>query len=122
MTKTATVSLQGNLYEVDAALAGCKAELVFDPFDLSDIDVRHHGRPAGKAVPFRIGRHVHAKAVADTPPADENGLAYDTDLLALASTSGPGPDPHLQLQAELASFAALLPEQSADCTDREESR
>ena len=68
VTKTATVSLQGNLYEVDAALAGCKVELVFDPFDLSDIDVRHHGRPAGKAVPFRIGKHVHAKAVADTHP------------------------------------------------------
>ena len=164
VTKTATVSLQGNLYEVDAALAGCKVELVFDPFDLSDIDVRHHARPVGKAVPFRIGRHVHPKAVADgppapaptgidylrliqtrheralgqrlqyaqlndptgpepagsVPPADENGLAYDADLLALASTSGPGPD--RQLQAELASFAALLPEQSADCTDRQESR
>ena len=68
VTKTATVGLQGNLYEVDAALAGCKVELVFDPFDLSDIDVRHHGRPAGKAVPFRIGKHVHPKAVADAPP------------------------------------------------------
>ena len=68
MTKTATVSLQGNLYEVDAALAGSKVELVFDPFDLSDIDVRHHGRAVGKAVPFRIGRHVHPKAVADAPP------------------------------------------------------
>jgi putative transposase len=68
VTKTATVSLQGNLYQVDAALAGSKVELVFDPFDLSDIDVRHHGRPVGKAVPFRIGRHVHSKAVADAPP------------------------------------------------------
>ena len=69
VTKTATVSLQGNLYEVDPSLAGSKVELVFDPFDLSDIDVRHHGRPVGKAVPFRIGRHVHPKAVAETPPA-----------------------------------------------------
>jgi putative transposase len=68
VTKTATVSLQGNHYQVDAALAGSKVELVFDPFDLSDIDVRHHGRPVGKAVPFRIGRHVHSKAVADAPP------------------------------------------------------
>jgi putative transposase len=173
VTKTATVSLQGNLYEVDAALAGSKVELVFDPFDLSDIDVRHHGRPVGKAVPFRIGRHVHPKAHADAPPpaaptgidylrliqtrhtralgerlqyarltdparsdsaasttaavppADADGLAYDTDLLALASASEPAPD--LQLEAELAGFAALLNkppdnEQRADTTDRQQTR
>jgi hypothetical protein len=165
VTKTATVSLHGNHYEVDAALAGCKVELVFDPFDLSDIDVNHHGRSVGKAVPFRIGRHVHPKAHADTPPAAaptgidylrlvadrhtqalgeqlqyarlsdptgpagpsslpapqrppaENGLPYDTDLLALATTEHAGaerddpppmsgPDP--ALEAELDSFAALL--------------
>ena len=141
--KTATVSLHGNHYEVDAALAGCKVELVFDPFDLSDIDVNHHGRGVGKAVPFRIGRHVHPKAHADTPPpgaptgidylrlvadrhtralgerlqyahlsdptqqgcpsspaapgrppTDDNGLPYDTDLLALASATGTGTEHH----------------------------
>lgn len=157
VTKTATVSLQGNLYEVDAALAGAKVELVFDPFDLSDIDVRHHGRPVGKAVPFRIGRHVHPKAHADAPPpatptgidylrlietrhtralgqrlqyahladptqqdsaasvppVDGHGLAYDTDLLALAGAgdlTGAAPEeaPDPALQAELDSFTALL--------------
>ena len=77
VTKTATVSLHGNLYEVDAALAGAKVELVFDPFDLSDIDVRLHGRPVGKAVPFQIGRHVHPKASADAPPAaTPTGIDY----------------------------------------------
>ena len=164
--KTATVSLHGNHYEVDAALAGCKVELVFDPFDLSDIDVNHHGRGVGKAVPFRIGRHVHPKAHADTPPpgaptgidylrlvadrhtralgerlqyahlsdptqqgcpsspaapgrppTDDNGLPYDTDLLALAGTEGTGTEHHDRaprsgpdpaLEAELDSFAALL--------------
>jgi putative transposase len=35
VTKTATVSLHGNQYEVDAALAGRQVELVFDPFDLT---------------------------------------------------------------------------------------
>jgi putative transposase len=167
VTKTATVSLQGNLYEVDPALAGSKVELVFDPFDLTDIDVRHHGRPVGKAVPFRIGRHVHPKAVADAPPppvatgidylrliqtrhtralgerlqyaqltdptpidrpasevssappADGDGLAYDTDLLDLASATGPAPDS--DLEAELAGFAALLNEHRADRTDREQT-
>ena len=47
VTSTATVSLHGNLYQVDAALAGTRVELVFDPFDLTDIDVRHHGRSGG---------------------------------------------------------------------------
>lgn len=162
VTKTATVSLQGNLYEVDPALAGSKIELVFDPFDLSDIDVHHHGRRVGKAVPFRIGTHVHRKAHADPPPpvaptgidylrliqtrhtralgqrlqyahlsdparadssatqagpippADGDGLTYDTDLLALAGAdSEPSPP---ELQAELAGFAARFnrPETSTD--------
>jgi putative transposase len=62
VTKTATVSLHGNLYEVDPHLAGAKVELVFDPFNLSDIDVRHRNTPAGKAIPLQIGRHVHPKA------------------------------------------------------------
>jgi len=77
VTQTATVSLHGNLYEVDPALAGARVELVFDPFDLTDIDVRHHSRPAGKAVPFHIGRHVHPKARADAPPPQTpTGIDY----------------------------------------------
>jgi putative transposase len=59
--KTATVSLHGNTYQVDPSLARRAVELVFDPFDLTDIEVRHKGQPAGKAVPFVIGRHRHAK-------------------------------------------------------------
>ncbi len=62
VTKTATVSLHGNVYEVDAALVGRRVELVFDPFDLTRIELRYHGRPMGQAVPHRIGRHVHRKA------------------------------------------------------------
>jgi len=77
VTATATVSLHGNLYQVDPALAGTRVELVFDPFDLTDIAVRHHGRAAGTATPFRIGAHVHPKARADTPPpAAPTGIDY----------------------------------------------
>ncbi len=77
VTKTATVSLHANHYQVDPALAGHKIELVFDPFDLTDIDVRHHGRSFGKASPFRIGVHVHPKAHADAPPpAAPTGIDY----------------------------------------------
>jgi putative transposase len=79
VTKTATVGLHGNSYEVDAALAGRKVELVFDPFDLTNIEVRWHARPMGQAVPQKIGRHVHAKARPDeTTPAEpaKTGIDY----------------------------------------------
>ncbi|MDQ4033824.1 MAG: DDE-type integrase/transposase/recombinase, partial [Actinomycetota bacterium] len=69
VTKTATVSLHGNTYEVDAALVGHRVELVFDPFDLTDIAVRYQGRALGPAIPHRIGRHVHRKARPDTDTA-----------------------------------------------------
>ena len=62
MHKTATVSLHNNVYQVDPILIGRKVELVFDPFDLTDIEVRYHDRSYGLAVPFRIGRHAHPKA------------------------------------------------------------
>lgn len=78
VTKTATVGLNGNSYEVDAALVGRKVELVFDPFDLTTIEVRWHGRSMGAAVPHRIGRHVHHKARPDdtTPPPTQTGIDY----------------------------------------------
>lgn len=109
VTKTATVSLQGNHYEVDAALAGYKVELVFDPFDLADIDVHHHGRKVGKAVPFQIGRHVHAKAVTDAPPpAKPTGIDY----LRLVQ------DRHTRSLGERLQYARLLDSTGqADPTD-----
>jgi putative transposase len=68
VTKTATVSLHGNQYAVDAPLVGRKVELVFDPFDLSRIEVRYQHRPFGLAVPLVIGRHTHPQAERELPP------------------------------------------------------
>ena len=78
VTKTATVSLNSNTYEVDAALVGHRVELVFDPFDLTDIAVRYQGRAMGPAIPHRIGRHVHRKARPDIdpPPPAPTGIDY----------------------------------------------
>ena len=79
VTKTATVSLHGNTYQVEAALAGRKVELVFSPFNLEQIQVRHGGRSYGQAVPHRITRHAHPKARPETPeppPAPATGIAY----------------------------------------------
>jgi putative transposase len=77
VTKVATVSLFANAYEVDHALVGAKVELVFDPFDLSQIRVRYQGREMGMAVPQVIGRHVHPKAKADPSPSTPPPSAID---------------------------------------------
>ena len=68
VTKTATVSLHSNQYEVDAALVGRKVELVFDPFDLTRIEVRYQHRPFGLGVPLVIGRRTHPQAQRELPP------------------------------------------------------
>lgn len=77
VTKTATVSLHGNSYEVDAALVGRRVELLFDPFHLAEVTVRHAGRDMGTALPQVIGAHVHPAARAETPaPAPATGIDY----------------------------------------------
>ena len=89
--KTATVAFEGNVYSVDPFLAGRKVELVFDPFDLTDITVYWAGRKVGRAVPQVIGRHAHPKAPPDEDdpaPAALTGIGYlqlvaDTDQAAL---------------------------------------
>jgi putative transposase len=106
VTKTATVSLHGNTYQVDPILARRYVELVFDPFDLTDIDVRHDKQPAGKATVFKIGRHAHPKARPEggtgqpgqsEPAAHPTGIDY---LRALDEVRGK----HLQQQI---NYAAL---------------
>jgi putative transposase len=69
VTKTATVSLHGNTYQVDPTLVGRKVELVFDPFDLTAVEVRLDGVPRGSALPHHVGRHAHPKARPETPTA-----------------------------------------------------
>jgi putative transposase len=125
VTKTATVSLHGNTYEVDTALVGRRVELVFDPFDLTVLAVRYQNREMGTAVPHQIGRHVHPAAKPDTGPdpapvtgIDYLGLVRDRHATALAervdyarlaadTTPGRADTVDPGLEAELASFAAL---------------
>jgi len=79
VTKTATVSLHGNRYEVDAALVGCRVELSYDPFDLARIEVSYQGRPFGLAVPHTIGRHTHpaaAREPSEPEPPPKTGIDY----------------------------------------------
>lgn len=77
VTKTATVSLHANSYEVDPALVGRKVELVFDPFDLTRIEVRYQQRAFGLAVALQIARRAHPQAEPQLPPAPiSTGLDY----------------------------------------------
>ena len=78
VTKTATVSLHSNTYQVDPALAGRRVELVFSPFDLQTVEVRHRDQSFGAATPHTISRHAHPKArpeTVETPPAT-TGIDY----------------------------------------------
>ena len=104
--KTATVELEGNVYSVDPFLAGRKVELVFDPSDMSEVDVYWQGRKAGTGAPQVIGRHSHPRAPPDEddPPAlkltgtDYPQLIADADAgamtgrLRLSALGGSGED------------------------------
>jgi hypothetical protein len=87
----------------------------------------------GTAVGHRIGRHVHPDARPDLPPppAAPTGIDYltlvadqhrkelavrinYTDLASTAPVNTNAVDPDTALEAELASFAALLKRSPAD--------
>jgi len=100
VTKTALVSLHGNTYQVDPALTGRRVELVFDPFDLTTIEVRLDGQPLGAAIPHRIGRHAHPKARPETPPPPPTPTGID--YLRLID------DAHQQQLAAQINYTALV--------------
>ena len=104
VTKTATVSLHGNTYSVDAALVGRRVELVFDPFDLTDITVRFQDRHLGAAVPHRIDRHVHPAARPETTDPDEVRPATGIDYLKLVR------DRHTLALDRRVNYADLTPQ------------
>jgi len=103
VTKTATVSMHGNRYQVDPALAGRRVELVFDPFDLAVLSVRAGGRDAGTAVPHHITRHSHPKARPEPLPGDDLPRATGIDYLALLG------ERHDRQAAARVNYAALVP-------------
>ena len=82
VSKTSMVSLHGNRYEVDPALVGRRVQLVFDPFDLSNVEVRFDGREFGTAIGHQLSTHVHPKATAE-PPETLDGMPTGIDYLAL---------------------------------------
>ena len=117
-TKTATVSLQGNTYQVDPSLAGSRVELTYDPFDLTGpVTVTAAGGiPAGEAVLQDIRRHVHPKAAAAAKDADTGaaGVASGIDYLRLVqdrhkTTMTGAPIDYEKLAANLNNPATTTP-------------
>jgi putative transposase len=76
VSKTGTVGMHGNIYEVDPELAGRQVDLVFDPFELADVAVRIDGRHIGLAIALQIKRHVHPRAQPPVTPAEPTGIDY----------------------------------------------
>ena len=76
VSQTATVEMHGNTYEVDPGLGGRRVELIFDPLELTEVEVRADGRHAGLAIPRKIKRHVHPRAQPPAKPPEPTGIDY----------------------------------------------
>jgi putative transposase len=100
VTKVGTVSMFNNVYQVEPYLVGRTVDLVFDPFDLTRIDVVCDGLLAGTAAPLAIGRHSHPRARPEEP--DVIAPATGIDYLGLIDAS------HNALTAGAVNYAALI--------------
>ena len=89
VTKTATVSLHGNTFQVDRTLVGRKVELVFSPFDMETVEVRYHEHSHGKALPHNIyPPHSPESPTRDTR-ARPRGAPTGIDYLELTAARPP---------------------------------
>jgi putative transposase len=81
--RDATLSLQGNTYQVDTHLAGRTVELRFDPFDLSRLDMLLDGQPVGPVTVVTQNRQLHlAVERLATEPAQPPKPKSQLDYLA----------------------------------------
>lgn len=76
VSKTGTVGMHGNTYAVDAELAGRQVDLVFDPLELTEVQVQIDGQHRGLAVPLVVKRHVHPRAEPPDVPVQPTGIDY----------------------------------------------
>jgi putative transposase len=117
VSKTALVSMHGNRYQVDPALAGRRVELVFDPFDLTVLQVRCGGKDAGTALPHHITRHAHPKARPEEPGSgDDTPRATGIDYLALLDAQ------HDRQLAGRVNYAALDSGGQPGCGQQEQEQ
>lgn len=98
VTKTAEISMPGNRYKVNPALAGRRVEIRFEPEDLSRVEVWYEGLSYGLAEPVKITRHAHAKLGPPAPTGDASPSAPLSSSSYLAQ---------LQQRYERETFAEL---------------
>jgi putative transposase len=103
VTKTALVHLHGNRYQVDPVLVDRKVQLIFDPFDLTDIEIRFNNQSFGRAVPHVLGAHVHPKAAVAVTEPDDMPANPGIDYLALVAAE------HAAATRKAINFADLTP-------------
>jgi putative transposase len=116
VTKTALVALHGNHYQVDPVLIGRKVQLIFDPFDLTEIEVRWHDQTFGIAAPHHITTRVHPRAAAGiTDPDDMPAVHSGIDYLALVAAE------HEQAIRRPINFAELTHHDDQQHADRAET-
>lgn len=112
VTATALVSLHGNRYQVDPVLVGRKVQLVFDPFDLTDIEVRFNDQTFGRAAPHVLGAHVHPQAANAVAEPDDMPANPGIDYLALVAAE------HAAATRTTINFAGLTPDQDTNQDDK----
>jgi len=117
--RNATISLQGNTYQIDPALAGRTLELRFDPFDLSRIDLYLDGQPLGTATVTiqQRQRHLQVEHLATDPPAPPKPQSSLDFLAALRE------EYRAQQQQELGQlhFSHIVAEGDADSPTSQEA-
>ncbi len=83
VTRTATISLQGNRYSVDPLLAGRQVELRFDPFDLGEVEIWQNGHFLAQAQVQKLERARHLSLDRIPAPAQEAPREHVDFLAAL---------------------------------------
>jgi transposase InsO family protein len=83
VTRTATLSLQGNRYSVDPLLAGRQVELRFDPFDLTEVELWLNGQFLAHAQVQKLERARHLSLDRIPAPAEEAPREHVAFLAAL---------------------------------------
>lgn len=101
--KTCCFKLEGNRYQVDAALARQRVEVAYDPFDLSQVQVWYQGERAQVAQPLVLKSRVSPKVrKSPLPPAEATGISY-LDLIREAH------EERLAKEAQGLQFRAMDP-------------
>jgi putative transposase len=113
VTKTATISFQGNRYQVPDFLCGQTLELRYNPFDLSRLELWFQDTFLQMAQPERLLTTTHPQVTPDpvpAPPPPKTGLNY----LALLRTEH---QRLIQAQLDGLHFSQLTTSQAPEADD-----